>query len=70
MNNVLNSLGIFGVVALSIFPALFVILMGLWLTRNGRRRHYLLRSAKKYSISPIFGQSRQSLLREAQNRPV
>jgi len=70
MNNLMNVIGVLGLVFLSIFPALFVLFMVVYMNRNGRKRHYLLRSARRYSISPLFGQSRQTLLREAQNRSI
>jgi hypothetical protein len=45
------------------FAAFIVIWFGF---RHGTKRNYLLRSARKYSVSPLFGQSRLTLLREAQ----
>jgi MFS family permease len=56
-----------GVLAAVFVSAVFVPLIAAWfVSRHGRRRNYLLRVARRYNISPLFGVSRLTLLREAQ----
>jgi hypothetical protein len=49
-------------------PILVAIFMVLFVRKSARKEHYLKRVASKYSISPLFGQSRLTLLREVQKR--
>ena len=49
-------------------PILVAIFMVLFVQKSARKEHYLKRVASKYSLSPLFGQSRLTLLREAQKR--
>ena len=63
--------GALGMAFVCVFPALFASFIAVWfVNRNGRKRNYLLRVASKYSVSPLFGQSRLTLLREAQKRSI
>lgn len=49
----------------------FVLFVAIWsVNRHGRRRSYLLRVGPKYSISPLFGQPRSTLLREVQKPSI
>jgi hypothetical protein len=50
-----------------VFVSFFAVFIAIWSNyRHGRKRNYLLRVAPKYSISPLFGLSRLTLLRQAQ----
>jgi hypothetical protein len=49
-------------------PILVAIFMVLFVRKSTRKEHYLKRVASKYSLSPLFGQSRLTLLREVQKR--
>jgi hypothetical protein len=54
-----------------VFVSFFASFIGVWfVNRNGRKRNYLLRVARKYSVSPLFGQSRLTLLRALQKPPI
>ena len=67
MNNLMNVVGVLGMLFVCVFPALFVLFIALWyMNRNDRKPNYLRRVARKYSVSPLFGKSRLTLLREAQ----
>jgi len=51
-------------------PILVAILLALFAQKSTRKQHYLKRVASKYSISPLFGQSRLTLLRQARKRSL
>ncbi len=51
-------------------PILIAIFMVLFVQKSTRKEHYLKRVAGKYSLSPLFGQSRLTLLRQAQKRSL
>jgi len=51
-------------------PILVAIFMVLFARKSTRKQHYLKRVASRYSISPLFGQSRLTLLRQAQKRSM
>ena len=58
-------------VFVGVFVSFFASFIAVWFVyRHGRKRNYLLRSARKYSVSPLFGQSRLTLLRELQKPPI
>ena len=51
-------------------PILVAIFMVLFVRKSPPKEHYLKRVARKYSVSPLFGQPRQTLLREVQKRSM
>ncbi len=51
-------------------PILVAIFIVLFVRKSPRKEHYLKRVASKYSISPLFGQSRLTLLRQVQKRSI
>ena len=51
-------------------PILVAIFMLLFVRKSTRKEHYLKRVASKCSISPLFGQSRLTLLRQVQKRSI
>jgi hypothetical protein len=71
MDNAMAVIEALGMAFVYVFPSLFVLFIAIWfMNRHGRKRNYLLRSARKYSISPLFGQARLTLLREAQKSRI
>jgi ATP/ADP translocase len=68
MDNV-NKAAVFAVFV-GVFVSFFALFIAVWfVNRNGRKRNYLVRVARKYSVSPLFGQSRLTLLRAQQKPP-
>ncbi len=60
---IIDALAVF----LIVFAPFFASFIAIWfVNRRRRERTYLSRVARKYSISPLFGHSRMTLLREAQ----
>jgi hypothetical protein len=58
-------------VFVGVFVSFFTVFIAVWFEhRNGRKRNYLLRVARKYSVSPLFGQSRLTLLGALQKPPI
>ncbi len=71
MDHAMTVMRVLGMVFVSVFPSLFVLFVAVWfVNRNGRKRNYLQRVARKYSVSPLFGQSRLTLLRELQKHRI
>jgi hypothetical protein len=65
-----NKAAVFAVFV-GVFVSFFVLFIAGWfVNRNGKKRNYLLRVARKYSVSPLFGQSRLTLLRELRKPPI
>ena len=58
-------------VFVGVFVSFFALFIAVWFVdRNGRKPNYLLRVARKYSVSPLFGHSRLTLLRALQKPPL
>jgi ATP/ADP translocase len=58
-------------VFVGVFISFFGLFIAVWfVNRNGGKPNYLLRVARKYSVSPLFGQSRLTLLRALQKPPI
>jgi hypothetical protein len=65
MDHVTEVIGALGGIFVSFFAVFIAVWFDYWYGRKPKR-NYLLRVAPKYSVSPLFGLSRLTLLREVQ----
>lgn len=63
---IIGDLAWLAAVLVCVFMPMFIAIWSVY--RSGRKRNYLQRVAPKYSLSPLFGESRLTLLRDAQKR--